>query len=289
MARPVLIALLVALLAGAAHAQDPVDRDITRARELAGSGMTEKAFSILQSLAEAHPDDRRPHWWLANLLYSKAGRRREAAETIDGFLERHPRDTYALELLVAIADDALAAAEPDVARYAARRLMFYQPNDKNHLYLVAQAFYMKGDRDGAREACRLLIQDWPSDRDAYLLLARSEEDEGRFEEAAETYRTLIEERPGYARARLALGSILWIEVRDYDAAEQAFRDALDVADDGSADAREAKLGIEAVRADRELAHRLREHRSFLFGLVIAVVCGLALTSAAVAYAARARK
>jgi len=287
--RPGLTLLVLLLAAGPAFAQESVNDGIARARVLAEAGDVDAALKVLRPLAEKNPDDRLPHWWLANVLYSMAGKRREAAEVIDGFLETHSQDRYAMELLLAIADDAMASAEPDVARYCARRLLTYDDRNKDYLFLAARASYLMGDRVGARQACLLIIESWPSDRDAYLLLAKAYEDDGDMDAAIKWYRGLIEERPGFAPARLALASILRVEKRDYDAAERAFRGALDAADPGSQDALEAQLGIDTVEADRVLAHRLREHRGFLMGLVIASIIAMVAASAAVAYVTRARK
>lgn len=266
------------VLAGPAMAQDPVSAGIAKARALVEDGKVDAGLDILRKLADEHPHDRLPHWWLANLLYQKAGENREAAEVIAGFLEQHPEDEYALELLKAIANHALDAGDADVTRWCIEYLIRFDASEKANFYLAALASYRLGDRDSTRLACREIMTRWPSYADAYRLLARVYEDEAKFGLAVETYRALIEEKPGYPLARILLASRLHVEFRDYDAAEREYKDALLFAEPGSPDHREAERGLAQTRADRALAGRLRDQRQMLSTLItvlLAVAAGAA--------------
>jgi tetratricopeptide (TPR) repeat protein len=283
------VLLLTTALAGSVAAQDPVNDGVAKARALVGEGKLEAGLDVLRALAEKHPDDRLPHWWLANFLYQEAGRNREAAEVIAAFLEQHPEDEYALALLKAIANHALETGDAKVTRWCIEYFLRFDPNEKSNFYLAALASYRLGDRDAARGACNEIIGRWPSYADAHLLLARLYEDEGKFDLAVEAYRALIEEKPGFAHARLILASRLLVEFRDYDAAEAEFRNALDVAEPGSEDEREARRGLEQTRSERALAGRLRDQRGMLRTLIwVLLAVGAAATAAAV-YLTRARR
>jgi tetratricopeptide (TPR) repeat protein len=289
MTRALTVVFLVPIvLAGIARAQDPVSEGVAKARSLVAEGKVEAGLGALRKLADDHPDNRLPHWWLANLLYQKAGRNREAAEVIAGFLEQHPEDTYALELLKSIAHHALEAGDADVTRWCIEYLIRFDPGEKANYYLAALASYRLGDRGSARMACREIINRWPSHADAYRLLARVYEDGGQFGLAAETYRSLIEEKPGYPLARILLANILRVEFRDYRGAEKEFTDALLFAEPGTPDHREATRGLEQTRADRALADRLRKQEAMLSTLITVLLAVAAAATGAAVFLTRPR-
>jgi len=272
MTRVFLIALGVSVaLGGVARASDPVNAGVEKARALVAAGEIEEGLSVLRALASKYPDDRLPHWWLANLLHQEGGRNREAAEVIADFLEQHPDDEYALRLLKSIARHSLESGDARVTRWCIEYLLRFEPNEKDNFYLAARASYRLGDRPSTIVACRELISRWPSYADAHRLLARVYADDGRFDLAADSYRALIEEKPGLALARLLLANLLRRDFRDYDAAEAVFGDALDASDPGTPDYREAERGIAQTRADRALAARLREQRRWLENLILVLL------------------
>jgi len=290
MMKPALLCLLgfTTVLAGVAHAQDPVSTGVAKARALVAEGRLEDGLDALQKLADEHPDNRLPHWWLANLLHQQAGRNREAAEVIAAFLEQHPEDTYALELLKSIAHHSVDAGEADVTRWCIKYLIRFDPTEKANFYLAALASYRMGDRESTEQACREMISRWASFADAYLLLGSVHADEGEYFLAAETYRALIEEKPGYPLARILLANILLVEFRDYRNAEDEFKHALLFAEPGTPDHDEALRGLEQTRAERELAARLREQRQKLSTLITVLLAVAAAVTGTAVFLTRPR-
>ena len=260
--------IVVLALACAVAVADEVDDVVARARGLQASGDSAGAIALLVGLEKRYPDDLRPKPLLAFLVTETEGGLVRAAELLQAYLDRYPRDEWCAGHLYIVADRALSEGRPEVARDCAATLRRLDPSNKEYRFLWAEAAYRMGDGEAARHACDLLIQDFPSFEQPYWLKARTLADVGRFDDEIEVWRDLLREQPGNVAARLRMG---WAQrrLRDFGSAEESYRAARDIAGSDTDLAKAADFGLRAVVRERALGARLREHRSFLDTLLAA--------------------
>jgi len=286
MKRPMLPALaaLVVLATGvyAQEAPDVVGPAVEAARRANVEGRTDDAVRSLRVIAEEHPHDPRPRPLLAFLLLTEIEDLSGAYEVAEEHLELAARerkdqvDQYVIGLLVSIGDRALDRGDPELARLCMGAVLRGKPlHSKDLRYRWALASYRMGELGPARGAARELIATFPSFSAPYWLLAMSLVDEGRYVEAVEVYRDLLRERSGDIQARMRMGGVLLWNLRDYDGAEKAFKDALAIADPSRPEHAEAQRGLDMVRAERTRSVELRARHAGLGTWILVVLLGWA--------------
>ncbi len=263
-------ALLLLVSATFAYA-DEVDDGIVAATKAFRSGDVSGALKALEALRAANPDDVRPNTQLAYVLLMSDGDLERVLDLLTEHLEVFAGDVWALEQIALVAERALDVGRPGLARNCAKTLKKAQPGEKEHRYLWARASYRMGESESVAQACRSLIDDYPSWELPYWLLARSHSDHGLYQKVVEVYRDLLKEQPGNVDARMSMARAQ-LHQRDYDAAEESYRSALETARRGSDLRANAEAGWALVKEERELSKRLRRQSEFLDLLLIGVLC-----------------
>jgi tetratricopeptide (TPR) repeat protein len=115
-----------------------------------------------------------------------------------------------------------------------------------------------------------------------MLLAWILWEQGRAREAAGVYRTLLEESPAQVDARLYYAQLLLYDLRDYDAAAEEYRSALEYTEPGDPQRASAEEGLRSVERERARRNRLIGHRRFLV-TVLAIVAAAWLLLGTMAY------
>lgn len=265
------VVLLLLSLADAARA-DEIGEAVAAAREEIDGGRVDQGIARLKSAFERAPADARVIRLYAWALLAYRNDLKGAFDLLFDHLEAHPEDEYSRGLFAQIGDRAMDS-DPALSRNAWFLLRRIDPSAKEPLFQWALASYRLGDRPAARSALRQLIDRFPSYPDPYWLLAKIWSDEGRPDRAADTYRELVVQRPGDARPRLYLGNVLLWQIRDYDAAEEEYAAAVDLAPKGSNLASEARAALEKAREQKALAERMRA-RNRTLGIRLYAILGL---------------
>jgi tetratricopeptide (TPR) repeat protein len=268
------IALLV-LLAAVPAVADTVDDEIVAAWEAFNAGDAGAAIARLKALRAADPEDVRPNARLAYILLMEDGDLDEVEGLLVQHLGAHSEDEWALEHLAIAAERALAVGAPAVARNCAKELKRLVPDEKDYRYLWARACYHMGENVSVAQACALLIDDYPSWALPYWLLARTFADQGQYDEEVEVYRDLLKEQPGNVDARMRMARAQLMR-RDYDAAEETYRSALETAEAGSGLREDAQAGLDLVKSSRALTERLRKQDAFLSDVLLGVLAAWVL-------------
>ncbi|MHC4859386.1 MAG: hypothetical protein ACYTDY_04765, partial [Planctomycetota bacterium] len=233
--------------------------------------------------------DTRPLPLLAFVLFTKKGELQEPAEHLATHLRDYPREEYSVRLLLDIAERAVAVGDPELERYCYFELMRGEPENKEYRYSWAIASLWLGQRDSVRSECRRLLMDYPSFADASQLLGKVLIDVGRFEEALDVYDQLIRERSGFVPARLWVASILLWQMRDYDGAEESYRNALELAEEGSREQADARAGLARVEEERARTERLGGRMRFLTLLLYGLLAGYAVLFVVLTYLTNPRE
>ena len=264
-------ALALLLLVAPASA-DEVKDAIDAALSAYQGGDVTGSIAALEKVKTANPKDVRPIGNLAFILLDSNGDLGRVFDLLLEYLDLHQQNEWALREVARVADRALAGGRPELARNCAKVLMAAEPGDKQHRYLWARASYRLGRRDSVAEVCRSLIDDYPSWELPYWLLARTLSDHGEQEEVVQIYRELLKELPGNVDARLRMARAQ-LDQRDYDAAEDTYRSALEIAAKESRHRAMAEDGIFYVKSARDLSERLRKQSAFLDRMLLFVGAG----------------